>query len=128
MSAGALLGEVTAVHDYGAGTSLEIARGGAGPLVVPFTREAVPVIDVAGGRLVVAPPTEIEMRGVGGVSWHATVLTLFPEMFPGPLGQSLAGRALAAGVWRWMRWIFARAPRTGTARWTTRHSAAAPAW
>jgi tRNA (guanine37-N1)-methyltransferase len=31
--------------------------------------------------------------------WRATVLTLFPEMFPGPLGISLAGRALAAGVW-----------------------------
>src|SRR4051794_31121127 len=31
--------------------------------------------------------------------WRATVLTLFPEMFPGPLGISLAGKALAAGVW-----------------------------
>src|SRR5215469_5532803 len=29
----------------------------------------------------------------------ATVLTLFPAMFPGPLGQSLAGEALARGVW-----------------------------
>jgi len=34
------------------------------------------------------------------MTWHATVLTLFPGMFPGPLGQSLAGRALAAGLWR----------------------------
>ncbi|MEW6090188.1 MAG: tRNA (guanosine(37)-N1)-methyltransferase TrmD [Pseudomonadota bacterium] len=33
-------------------------------------------------------------------SWSATVLTLFPEMFPGPLGVSLAGRALEAGIWR----------------------------
>ncbi|WP_291576163.1 tRNA (guanosine(37)-N1)-methyltransferase TrmD [Bradyrhizobium sp.] len=32
-------------------------------------------------------------------SWRATVLTLFPEMFPGPLGVSLAGKALAAGLW-----------------------------
>ena len=31
--------------------------------------------------------------------WRATVLTIFPEMFPGPLGVSLAGKALAAGVW-----------------------------
>jgi tRNA (guanine37-N1)-methyltransferase len=31
--------------------------------------------------------------------WRATVLTIFPEMFPGPLGQSLAGKALAAGIW-----------------------------
>jgi tRNA (guanine37-N1)-methyltransferase len=31
--------------------------------------------------------------------WRATVLTIFPEMFPGPLGLSLAGKALAKGVW-----------------------------
>ena len=31
--------------------------------------------------------------------WTASVLTIFPEMFPGPLGASLAGRALDAGVW-----------------------------
>jgi tRNA (guanine37-N1)-methyltransferase len=31
--------------------------------------------------------------------WRATILTLYPEMFPGPLGQSLAGRALGAGAW-----------------------------
>ncbi|NOG70387.1 tRNA (guanosine(37)-N1)-methyltransferase TrmD [Roseicella sp. DB1501] len=34
------------------------------------------------------------------MSWRATILTLFPEMFPGPLGQSLAGRALREGRWR----------------------------
>jgi tRNA (guanine37-N1)-methyltransferase len=33
------------------------------------------------------------------MSFHATVLTLFPEMFPGPLGISLAGRALDQGIW-----------------------------
>ena len=31
--------------------------------------------------------------------WRATVLTLFPEMFPGPLGVSLAGKALTTGLW-----------------------------
>src|SRR5262245_27470456 len=36
----------------------------------------------------------------GKPMWHATVLTIFPEMFPGPLGASLAGKALAAGLWR----------------------------
>jgi tRNA (guanine37-N1)-methyltransferase len=35
----------------------------------------------------------------GGSTWTARVLTLFPEMFPGPLGHSLAGKALASGVW-----------------------------
>lgn len=33
------------------------------------------------------------------MAWRAKVLTLFPEMFPGPLGVSLAGKALADGVW-----------------------------
>src|SRR4051812_13500519 len=33
------------------------------------------------------------------MSWHASVLTLFPEMFPGSLGHSLAGKALREGRW-----------------------------
>jgi tRNA (guanine37-N1)-methyltransferase len=33
------------------------------------------------------------------MTFHATVLTLYPEMFPGPLGVSLAGKALAEGTW-----------------------------
>src|SRR5947208_15989432 len=34
------------------------------------------------------------------MSWQATVLTIFPEMLPGPLAYSLAGKALRAGLWR----------------------------
>ena len=33
------------------------------------------------------------------MTWRATVLTLFSDMFPGPLGLSLAGRALERGIW-----------------------------
>jgi tRNA (guanine37-N1)-methyltransferase len=33
------------------------------------------------------------------MNWRATILTLFPEMFPGPLGVSLSGKALASGIW-----------------------------
>src|SRR6187401_515415 len=33
------------------------------------------------------------------MTWCATILTLFPDMFPGPLGVSLAGKALASGLW-----------------------------
>jgi len=33
------------------------------------------------------------------VTWPATVLTLYPDMFPGPLGASLAGRALGEAIW-----------------------------
>jgi 16S rRNA processing protein RimM len=52
---GAMLGTVAAVHDYGGGTSLEIMPGA---LLVPFTKAAVPVVDVAGGHVVVNPPVE----------------------------------------------------------------------
>jgi 16S rRNA processing protein RimM len=53
---GAALGTITAVHDYGGGTSLEIAPGA---LLVPFTKAAVPEIDVAAGRVVIIPPAEV---------------------------------------------------------------------
>jgi 16S rRNA processing protein RimM len=59
-TAGEELGTVAAVHDYGAGASLEIARGSAPPLLVPFTRICVPTVDIAAGLLVVAPPQEVE--------------------------------------------------------------------
>jgi len=39
------------------------------------------------------------MRKSASQMWRASILTIFPDMFPGPLGLSLAGRALAAGVW-----------------------------
>jgi tRNA (guanine37-N1)-methyltransferase len=35
----------------------------------------------------------------GSLPWAASILTLFPDMFPGPLGVSLVGQALAAGLW-----------------------------
>jgi 16S rRNA processing protein RimM len=56
--AGRALGSVVAVHDYGAGTSLEI-DGAVGSLLVPFTRACVPVVEVAAGRVVVDPPREV---------------------------------------------------------------------
>jgi 16S rRNA processing protein RimM len=55
---GAELGRIIAVHDYGAGASLEIA--GESPAVVPFTRACVPEVDVAAGRVTVALPEEVE--------------------------------------------------------------------
>jgi 16S rRNA processing protein RimM len=64
--AGAPVGTVAAVHDYGGGASLEIARDGAPPLLIPFTRAAVPEVDVAGGRLTVCPPAEVDARPPAG--------------------------------------------------------------
>lgn len=61
-TAGATLGRVSVVHDYGAGTSLEIERAEGDNLLVPFTRASVPEVDLRAGRLVVNPPEEIIVR------------------------------------------------------------------
>jgi 16S rRNA processing protein RimM len=61
--AGDILGTVSAVLDFGAGEILEIAPPDGGrTLMLPFTMAAVPVVDVAGGRLVADPPAEIEAK------------------------------------------------------------------
>ena len=106
--AGRRLGSVIAVHDYGAGASLEIEQDTGPPLLVPFTRASVPAVDVAAGAIVVDPPDEVgppplpqgdreNGRRGAAMTWRASVLTLFPEIFPGPLALSLAGRALRGG-------------------------------
>ena len=61
-AAGAALGRIAAVHDYGAGASLEVHRDGAAPLLVPFTRAAVPEVDLAAGVVVLAPPSVVDAR------------------------------------------------------------------
>lgn len=53
------LGRVRAVEDHGAGTFLVLDGAGGAERLVPFTRAAVPVVDLAAGRLVVAPPAEV---------------------------------------------------------------------
>jgi len=53
---GEALGSVRAVYDFGAGDVLEIAGGGHGTVMVPFTRNTVPKLDMAAGRLVIDPP------------------------------------------------------------------------
>ena len=102
------LGRVTAIHNFGAGDIIEIAPPHGPTMLLPFTNAVVPTVDLAGGRVVIELPQEIEgddaptlyvSDGFRSMTWRATVLTLFPEMFPGPLGVSLAGKALASGLW-----------------------------
>jgi 16S rRNA processing protein RimM len=62
-TAGRMLGTIAAVHDYGAGASLEIVASGASPLLVPFTRAVVPEVDINAGRVLVTHPDVVE--------WHA---------------------------------------------------------
>jgi 16S rRNA processing protein RimM len=53
---GTPVGQVRAVHDFGAGDTLELERPQGPPVLVPFTRTVVPLIDIAARRLVVDPP------------------------------------------------------------------------
>jgi len=53
---GTPIGRVRAIHDFGAGDTLELARPGAPPVMVPFTRAVVPNVELAAGRLVLDPP------------------------------------------------------------------------
>jgi 16S rRNA processing protein RimM len=53
---GTKLGTVIAAHDFGAGDMIEIAPPAGQPVLVPFTRAAVPIVDIAGGRVVIDPP------------------------------------------------------------------------
>jgi 16S rRNA processing protein RimM len=58
---GTKLGIVSAVHDYGAGASLEIDRGDTGSLLVPFTAECIPDVNIQTGLVIIAPPEEIDV-------------------------------------------------------------------
>lgn len=54
---GSELGTILAVQDYGAGDLLELApEDGGATILLPFTRDVVPVVDIAAGRLVADPP------------------------------------------------------------------------
>lgn len=53
---GTPVGRVRAVHDFGAGDTLEIERPEGQPILVPFTRAIVPVVDLDAGRLVLDLP------------------------------------------------------------------------
>jgi 16S rRNA processing protein RimM len=62
---GTEVGTVVAVHDFGAGDILELRpRAGGATIMLPFTDAFVPVVDLAAGRITVAPPTPSgEKRG-----------------------------------------------------------------
>ena len=101
---------MVAVHNFGAGDLIELRRDGDSRTeLMPFDEATVPVVDLTAGRIVVALPAIASkrlprrsrrlMRNGQKVRemWRASVLTIFPDMFPGPLGASLAGKALASG-------------------------------
>ena len=59
-TAGEELGRVTAIHNFGAGDIIEIAPASGPTMLLPFSNAVVPTVDVAGGRVVIELPEEIE--------------------------------------------------------------------
>lgn len=57
---GDALGRVLAIHNFGAGDIIEIAPLKGTTMLLPFTNAVVPEVDIAGGRVVIALPQEIE--------------------------------------------------------------------
>ena len=54
------LGRVIAIHNFGAGDIIEIAPPKGATMLLPFTNAVVPAVDIAGGRVVIELPQEIE--------------------------------------------------------------------
>src|ERR1700722_8863534 len=59
-AAGEPLGRVIAIHNFGAGDIIEIAPPHGATMLLPFTNAVVPTVDLAGGRVVIELPAEIE--------------------------------------------------------------------
>jgi 16S rRNA processing protein RimM len=59
-AANAPLGRVIAIHNFGAGDIIEIARSQGPTMLLPFTNAVVPSVDLAGGRVVIELPSEID--------------------------------------------------------------------
>ena len=59
-TADAPLGKVIAIHNFGAGDIIEIAPSKGATMLLPFTNAVVPSVDIAGGRVVIELPSEIE--------------------------------------------------------------------
>ena len=65
--AGRLIGHVRGIHNFGAGDVLDIQKPDGSEALLPFTREFVPVVDVAAGRIVIAVPEETDAQEKGHV-------------------------------------------------------------
>jgi 16S rRNA processing protein RimM len=59
-TAGEALGKVIAIHNFGAGDIIEIAPPAGATILLPFSNAVVPTVDLAGGRVLIELPEEIE--------------------------------------------------------------------
>jgi 16S rRNA processing protein RimM len=70
------MGTIVAVHNFGAGYIIEIAPLSGPTIMLPFSNAVVPDVDLKGGRIVIAPPDEIDAR----ISSAKTRFALCPRM------------------------------------------------
>ena len=66
-SEGRMLGMIHAIHNYGDGDVIEIVRADGDTLLLPFTRETVPQVEIDKERIVVAVPEEVETGEQGNI-------------------------------------------------------------
>ncbi len=90
----AVVGTVREVLHGAGGELLVVDRDGGGEALVPFVRQIVPEVDVAGGKIVLDPPRAARRRR-SRVTVHIDVVTIFPE-YLAPLRAALLGRAIDA--------------------------------
>ena len=64
---GRVLGTVAGVHNFGAGDVIELVRADGDTVMLPFTREVVPVIEIEAGRVIIAAPEDVEAETKGSV-------------------------------------------------------------
>ena len=97
---GTVIGEVTAIPNFGAGDLIEVRDARSGDTYLyPFTKAVVPEVRIADGYLVIEVADRGRARrGRARLSFSADIITLFPELFPGPLGASVIGRGAARGT------------------------------
>ncbi len=95
---GVSVGVVSAVHDYGAGASLEITVRDGSSLLIPFTAACVPDVDIQAGRLTVAPPDEIEVSEGSGEPGPRPVVAERLDSDPSELRESDLSRRGSDGA------------------------------
>ncbi|HEX3432034.1 MAG TPA: ribosome maturation factor RimM [Rhizomicrobium sp.] len=66
-SEGRVIGEIRGIHNFGAGDVLELERPDGGTLLLPFTRDFVPKIDLGNKCVIVSEPEDVEAREQRGV-------------------------------------------------------------
>ena len=93
---------------------------------MPFVGAIVTEVSLADSTIEIDPPDGLLDLGLDRAV-RIDVVTIFPDYLD-PLRQSLPGKAIETGIIDWRCTTCAGGPMTCTARSTTRHTAAAPAW